>query len=147
VTHYLFREVDSIDPNVATVLHRFNSLVPQTFPPLQSRHLLRGYWWIVYLAEEPVAFAGLVPFIPFDRVGYLKRAYVMPEHRGHGIQLRLMFTREVKARRLGWTHLVSECGPGNKRSYANFIKAGFETCDPEQPWGEPGSSYFVKKLA
>jgi hypothetical protein len=27
LTHYLFTEVDSIDPNVAAVLHRFNSLV------------------------------------------------------------------------------------------------------------------------
>lgn len=143
MTHYLFREVDSLDPNVAAALHRFNSLAPETFPALQSRHLIRGHWWLVHLGEEPVAFAGLDP-IP--SVGYLKRAYVLPEHRGHGLQLRLMYTREVKARRLGWRQLVSECGPGNARSAANFLKAGFEPVDPEQPWGAPGSRYFSKTL-
>jgi GNAT superfamily N-acetyltransferase len=144
--NYLFTEVDSIDPNVAAVLHRFNSLVPETFPPLQSRHLLRGHWWLVHYGSELVAFAGMVPLEPFAGVGYLKRAYVLPQHRGHGLQLRLMYTREVKARRLGWRQLVSECGPGNARSAANFLKAGFEPCDPEQPWGMPGSRYFSKML-
>jgi hypothetical protein len=84
LTHYLFTEVDSIDPNVAAVLHRFNSLSPETFPPLQSRHLLRGHWWLVHYGGELVAFAGMVPLEPFAGVGYLKRAYVLPQHRGHG---------------------------------------------------------------
>jgi hypothetical protein len=51
----------------------------------------------------------------------------------------------VKARQLGWTHLVSECRVENKFSAANFLKAGFELCEPEQPW-EKNSVYWVKRL-
>ncbi len=121
-------------------------MAPECFPALSVRHLQRGHWWLVYSTGEPIAFAGMVPMEPFPNVGYLKRAFVMAEHRGHGLQAALMTHREVKARRIGWTTLVSECSSDNFHSARNFIKAGYTACDPEQRWGATNSLYWRKAL-
>ena len=144
---YTIREVAPRDRMIAALLHGFNALAPETFPALEPRHLTHGHWWIVYHSGVPAAFAGLVPFEGFPRVGYLKRAYVMPKHRGHGLQRALLATREAKARHLGWTLLVSECSAENAPSAKNFAAAGFTTFDPEQRWGAPNSIYWRKDLA
>jgi len=130
----------------ASTLSRFNAMCPETFPPLEPRHFTNGLWWLALLDAEPIGFAGMVPFEPFDRVGYFKRCYIMPGHHGHGLQLRLMAVRELRARQLGWSLLVSECGPDNQFSARNFMRAGFERCDPEQRWGAPHSLYWRKTL-
>jgi GNAT superfamily N-acetyltransferase len=139
---YQIREVDGV--TFSDTINAFNKLVPE-WPVLQQRHFTKGYWWLAYLEESPVAFAGLVPFEPFPNIGYLKRCYVNPDHHGHGLQFRLMVARESKAKQLGWTHLVSECRVNNKHSTANFTKAGYIQCEPEQPW-ERDSVYWVKAI-
>lgn len=144
---YRLSEVDARDAEIAAILHRFNSLAPDCFPALQARHIENGYWWVAFLEDAPVAFAGLVAMEPFTGAGYLKRCYVMPDHYGHGIQYRMMMAREIKAKQLGWTQLVSECAAGNGFSANNFRRAGFDLCEPEQTWGAPGSLYWVKRLA
>jgi GNAT superfamily N-acetyltransferase len=120
---YVIREVDG-ETN-ADILHRLNRMAPETFPELSDQHLENGFWWIAYLEQEPVAFAGLVDMDPFPNVGYLKRAYVIPDHRGHGLQGGFRAMRESKVRAIGWTHLVSECGAENRASARNFERAGF----------------------
>lgn len=141
---YVIREVDGAEH--AAILHRFNGLQPEVFPPLEVRHIESGFWWLAYLGADPIAFAGMVPFEPFPNVAYLKRAYVLPDHRGHGLQSRFMTLREAKAKSLCWTHIVSECGAGNHASAANFARAGFTKFDPEQRWGAPDSIYWVKQI-
>jgi len=141
---YIIREVDGAE--YADELHRFNGMCPETFPTLTARHIENGFWWFAYLDAEAIAFAGMVEMIPFPSVGYLKRAYVMPDHRGHGLQSRFMALREAKAREIGWTHIVSECAETNVASAANFSRSGFSRCDPEQKWGAPNSAYWIKSL-
>jgi GNAT superfamily N-acetyltransferase len=143
---YSIVEADTESSIAIETIHRFNSLDPETFPPLTQNHLDYGFWWFAYSEGEVVAFAGLVEKTPFRGVGYMKRAYVMPDHRGHGLQLRMLFSREARARELGWKQLVSECAAGS-RSAANFQRAGYEQVFPEQPWGKPGSIYWAKQIA
>jgi len=129
------------------VLNYLNAQAPDRFPALEARHLNDGHWWLVRTWDRTiVGFAGLVEMFPFEATGYLKRAYVTPEHRGNGLQVKLMKLREAKARELGWRALVSECAGDNSVSAGNFIKCGFTVVDPEQKWGAPGSIYFVKRL-
>lgn len=139
---YSLTEVDGVAN--ADVLHQFNSLIDE-WPPLRANHITDGYWWIAYLEDEPVAFAGIVPFEPFPNVAYLKRCLVKPDHHGHGLQFRMLMARELKARQLGWTTLVSECRDDNLWSAANFRKAGFSRCEPEQSWAA-NSIFWVKYL-
>lgn len=142
---YQIQEVDGI--TFGDTIHWFNSLAPECFPALQDHHLEKGFWWLVRHNTFPVAFAGMVPFEPFPNVGYLKRAFVMAEHRGNGLQASLMRHREDKARRIGWTTLVSECAASNVHSARNFAAAGFEQVEPEQRWGAANSLYWRKALS
>jgi GNAT superfamily N-acetyltransferase len=146
---YEVREIDGILNR--GIIEEFNALVPE-WPPLQDRHFTAGHWWLAFRTDHPdaigeveaaVAFAGLVPFLP--KIGYFKRCYVLPGHYGHGLQYRLMKARELKARQLGWTMLVSECRADNERSANNFRRAGFDEFEPEQKWAQD-SIYFKKSL-
>ena len=143
--HYEIREVDATDPAIAQVLHDFNALEPRYFPPLSHKHFSEGYWWIVYHCSEAVAMCGLVPNIPFEWCGYLKRCYVVPEHRGNGLQERLIGIRELKAKDLGWEMLVTDCHHDNKASYNSLCRKGYSITHPEQPWSA-NSIYFAKRL-
>ena len=139
---YRFIEVDGSE--AAEVLRSMNALCPEIFPPLSDDHLELGWWWLLKANPNILCgFAGMVPFEPFPGVGYLKRAYISPDYRGHGLQLRMIEAREEKAREIGWHLLVSETNC--TFSARNFERAGFERCEPEQPWA--GSAiYFVKRL-
>lgn len=139
---YKLVEVDG--PNASEVLHSLNALNPK-FPLLQEKHFDLGYWWLLKTDGGVLCgFCGLVPKDPFVGVGYCKRAYISPDHRGRGLQLKMLEVRIEKAREIGWHQLVTE----TTSPYAarNFTLAGFESCEPEQPWGEPGSMYFSKLL-
>lgn len=145
MTHFI-REIDGMEH--AELLHLMNGFEPERFPKLKSRHLSHGLWWIAQEIETniAIAFAGMVPFFEScDGVGYLKRAYVLPQYRGQGLQREFLRIREERARQIGWHLLVSECR-NNPPSQKNFLLAGYETFTPEQPWGEHGSIYFRKRL-
>lgn len=114
------------------------------FPLLQDRHF-DGYWFFAYWNEIPIAFAGLVPFTPSPRVGYLKRCWVDPSHRGQGLQQKLLYHRELKAKELGWTCLVGEVREDNEFSNLNFEQCDYERIIPEQPWALD-SVFWVKYL-
>lgn len=136
---YQIAEVDGAE--FAETLENLNAMVPE-WPPLTDRHLTDGYWWLAFCGGEVVAFAGMVPF-GLPGVGYLKRCLVL--HRGHGLQYRLMVARELKAKQLGWTMLVSDCHQDNHHSAENFKRAGYTEIWPDQPW-YPLSRFWVKQL-
>jgi GNAT superfamily N-acetyltransferase len=138
---YEIQEVGGVE--FSYTIDALNRLDPY-ITELQERHIVSGYWWLAYLGKDPVAFAGMVEFLPPpSKVGYFKRCLVKPGHQGHGLQRRLMTVRESKARQIGWTMLVSECLESNSHSAANFRSFGFEQFDPEQPWAK--DSIFFKK--
>lgn len=132
-------------PDHAEIIHRLNGACPEIFPPLQPHHLEEGYWWLAISQDDTIGFAGMVEFEPFIGVGYLKRAYVMPDYRGHGLQMQFMAAREAKARQLGWTQLVSECRSGS-HSAVNFKRAGYSITEPEQRWAGSEAVYWCKEL-
>lgn len=128
----------------AELLHSMNALEP-SFPKLTDKHITEGYWFIAYEAGEPVGFAGMVEFLPFN-IGYLKRAYVSPDHRGRGLQGDFLALRALKAQKLGWRGLVAECPVGNIWSAENFRRAGYTRFVPEQKWAGPDDLYFMKRV-
>lgn len=139
---YKLVEVDG--PNASEVLHSLNAM-DAVFTPLEEKHFDLGYWWLLKTDHGILCgFSGLAPFDPCVGVGYVKRNYVSPDHRGRGLQVKMIQACEEKAREIGWHQLVSETT--SKFSARNFQRAGFEPCDPEQKWGEPGSMYFSKIL-
>jgi len=55
--------------------------------------------------------------------GYIHRVGVLAEHRGHGLQLRLLRAMEARGGRNGWSCMVSDT-THNIASANNFIRAG-----------------------
>lgn len=105
----------------------------------------QGWWWIVWDGLRPVAFAGMVKDTWGPGRGYFARAGVLKSYRGNGLQLRLLKSREKKARTLGWGAVVTDT-TDNPWSEANLQKAGFTPYIPRVPWGMPTTNYWIKCL-
>jgi GNAT superfamily N-acetyltransferase len=106
-----------------------------------------GHHWIAYDYDQPVALAQLVPSTLGDDIGYLKRAGVMPSHRGQGLQLKLLKVREREAKRLGWKRLVTDTALRNIHSSNNLIRAGFTLFEPPIRWGFATGLYWTKDIS
>lgn len=142
---YRIREVDASDDEIAEIIHEFNRASELKFPKLIDDELegVNCFWWLAYLDQEPVAFSGMVPSRLYSNAGYLKRSGVLPEHRGNGLQLRFFKARENKARKIGWSMLISETVTSNVVSANNFIRAGYRLFEPKEPWAR--DSIYWKK--
>lgn len=71
------------------------------------------------------------------QVGELKRMYVAPEVRGHGIGRKLLERLEAEGRSLGLTRLVLETGTRQLEALALYRRAGFTGIPP---YGEYAAS-------
>lgn len=144
---YTIREVDGEDDDIAETLDLLHDLcfmnaalrVPYDY----------GYWWLAYHDKEPIGFAGITPSSIGPGVGYLKRVGVLAEHRGKGLQKRLLKVRERKARALGWHSVITDT-TDNVPSANNLIAAGYKLFDPELAqacrWAFKSSLYWRKSL-
>lgn len=144
---YTIMKVDGVER--AADIRAFNKMFPKDFLPLKDHHLENGCWWLVYPddSNKIVGFAGMVPFTPFARYGYLKRAAILPDHRGRGLQKLLLEYREMAARdSTDWTTLVSSTHISNIASSNNFISAGYKLFEPERPWEGKDNIYWIKEL-
>ena len=143
---YRIREVDASDDDIAELIHELHDEVfGDSAPPVDPE---RGHWWLLYDVDgsrEVAGFCGLTPTYSDPTIGYLKRAGVLPMHRGKGLQRRLVRVREARARRNGWTHIVTDT-TDNPPSANNLISCGYRIYRPPQPWGYPETIYWSKAL-
>lgn len=59
------------------------------------------------------------------KVVHMDTAVVLPEHRGHGLQSRLMEFPEAELKAAGYTHLMGTVHPENQYSHRSFEKIGY----------------------
>ncbi len=140
-TLYRIREVDGQDDEVAdtlTELHRLTFFDGASVPPFDL-----GHWWLAFHKAAAVAFVGAVPSTHARNAGYICRVGVLPAHCGQRLQLRLMRVAELRARRNGWTCLVSDT-TRNVASANNFIRAGYRLYQPQYPWAFTDTLYWRK---
>jgi GNAT superfamily N-acetyltransferase len=138
---YRIREVDTDDDEITDMLADLHS---QTFldgAPIPEFD--RGYWWLAYHEADPVAFAGIVPSTYVRNAGYFARVGVLKKHVGRRLQLRLMRAVEARARRVGWSDVISDT-TGNLVSANNFIRAGYRLYQPPCPWAYAETLYWRK---
>ena len=140
---YRTRRVDGSNDDIAETLRRlldecFGDSAPQIDPGV-------GHRWLTYYGREPVAFCGLHPSSKWLNTGYLYRVGVLPQHRGRGLQQRLIAVREAHARKLGWTHTITDTTE-NTPSANSLIRRGYVLYEPAKPWGFPTALYWKKVL-
>ena len=140
---YRIREVDGHNDEFADVLtdlHRLTFFDGAPVPEFDQ-----GHWWLVFNEALPVAFAGVVPSTRAHNAGYFCRVGVLKRHCGNALQLRLMRALESRARRIGWSSVVSDT-TANLISANNFIRAGYRMYQPLHPWGYPNTLYWRKSI-
>lgn len=104
-----------------------------------------GFWWVVKLGAEVVGFCAMRRSTRWTDTGYLWRSAVVREHRGKGLQKRMIKVREKEARRQGWVWLISDTND-NTSSANNLIKSGYTMYDPSWPYGVDTTCYWRKRL-
>lgn len=146
MTAYRIREVDGADDEIADELRRMHlAAFGDSAPPVEPEE---GHWWFAFPLEgskEPVAFGGIKQARLWQDAGYLNRSGVMLEHRGHGLQRRLLRAREAYSRRNDWNWCISDTTE-NIPSANNLIRAGYTLYTPQEPWGFKETLYWMKEL-
>lgn len=140
---YRICEVDAEDEEVSDTLsdlHRLTFFESAPLPPFDW-----GHWWLAYHGSVPVGFAGLVPSTHVDNAGYFCRVGVTKSHCGNSLQFRFMRALELRARRNGWSSVVSDT-TDNVVSANNFIRAGYQLYRPREPWGWLHTLYWRKQI-
>lgn len=138
---YSICEVDSHDDEVAellTDLHRLTFFDHAPIPEFDQ-----GHWWLARYEATPIAFAGVIPSTRAPNAGYFCRVGVVRKHRGRALQRRLMRALEWRARRNGWSSVISDT-TDNLASANNFIRAGYWLYQPVHPWAFPNTLYWRK---
>jgi len=121
-------------------------LQKQCLPYDDPLELDAGYWWLAWAGDGHLAgFCSLHDSQRWDDVAYLSRAGVLLHYQGWGLQKRLIKAREQFAKRAGYRWLVSDT-TDNPPSANSLIACGFRTYTPSQPYMQPTTIYWRKKL-
>ena len=140
---YRIREVDGEDEEISDTLidlHRLTFFASAPLPPFDW-----GHWWLAFQDDIAVGFAGVVPSTHANNAGYFCRVGVIRGHCGNSLQFRFMRALELRARRNGWSSVVSDT-TDNVVSANNFIRAGYRLYRPREPWGWPHTLYWRKQI-
>lgn len=106
-------------------------------------------WWMAFHLvdgrEDPVGCASMCHSGLEEGAFYMARAYVDPDHRGQGLQKKLILARVARARELKGTHVSSDTYD-NPPSTNNLIACGFRAYRPSSVWRGEGTKYWRLKL-
>lgn len=91
----------------------------------------------------PVACGGLARFD--ETRGELKRMYVLPDHRGHGLGRRVLAELEAEAIRLGYRSLVLETGDRSEAALQLYESSGYERIPCYPPYDSRALSLCFEK--
>jgi GNAT superfamily N-acetyltransferase len=135
-------KIKRVDIRHSRIQNELSVLQKKCLPSDTPHNTNLGYWWITYDALNlPCAFGGLVRSVRWSNVGYLCRSGVLPSHRGHGIQKKLIRARIRQAKALGWEWLITDTY-FNPASSNSLISCGFKLYEPSKPWGVKETLYW-----
>ena len=80
-----------------------------------------------------------------DEAGELKRMFVLPSHRGHGVAAKVLAKLEYEAAKRDCPLIQLETGPSQPEALAFYKKHGFEICDAFGDYPEHPLSVFMQK--
>jgi putative acetyltransferase len=104
-----------------------------------------GVFLVVRDGGRAIACGGICRFD--DARAELKRMYVVPDSRGHGLGRRLLVDLEGHARALGYAGVVLETGDRQPESVGLYATAGYERIPCYPPYSERALSLcFEKRL-
>ena len=84
-------------------------------------------WWVVWSGEKPVGYAGMKIW---EDYAWFSICGVIPVHRGHGLQKRLISVRVRHAKKVGVKVIYTYTINGNHPSSCSLIRRHFVLCTP-----------------
>jgi len=101
----------------------------------------RGVFLVGYEDDRPIAIGGLRRLE--DSIAEIKRMYVIPEARSHGVGRALLAALEDAARELGFERVRLDSGPAQQHSRALFAATGYAEIAPYN--ANHIADYFAEK--
>ena len=137
-------------PEIISLIEQLDAY-QDTLYPAEARYALD----LTSLEKESVLFAvarndvglaiGCGALVLGDKAAELKRMFVQPAHRGHGIAAKVLAKLEYEAAKRDCPLLQLETGPYQPEALAFYKKHGFETCDAFGDYPEHPLSVFMEK--
>jgi len=99
-----------------------------------KEHFLRHYFvdragvWLASINGGIVGCIALRELTEYPGSGEIKRMYVQPTHRGHGIAKELLDAAERFAARAGYEWLYLDSAPGMDTAVRFYQRKGFQPC-------------------
>jgi len=122
-----------------------------TLYPAEARYALD----LTTLKQENVLFAvarndagiaiGCGALVISDETTELKRMFVLPSHRGHGVAAKVLAKLEYEAAKRDYPLVQLETGPYQPEALAFYKKHGFEVCGAFGEYPEHPLSVFMEK--
>ena len=103
-----------------------------------------GAFLIAYVDGEPVGCAGMVRLD--ERTGEVKRMYVAPEARGHGLAKHLLASLEDAARAAGYDRMRLDTSAAQPEAQALYESCGYRPIEPYND-NQYAAHWFEKALA
>jgi len=100
-----------------------------------------GAFLVGYEDETPIAIGGVRRLD--EGICEIKRMYVVPEARSHGVGRALLAALEDGARELGYERVRLDCGPAQQHSRRLFAAAGYVEIAPYN--ANHIADYFAEK--
>ena len=110
--------------------------------PLEDAH--EHTWFVAFVDGKPAGYAAFKVWA--GDIVFLSRAGVLEEHRGHGIQKKLIKAREKHALRLGAKWAVTYTWMYGVYSPNSLISCGYKLFRPQNQWAGSDWLYWRKKL-
>jgi GNAT superfamily N-acetyltransferase len=104
----------------------------------------RGRLLIAFLGDQPAATAALRPLS--EEACEIKRMYVRPQDRGHGLGRLLLKHLLDEARSEGYTRMYADTMPTLTTALALYRSAGFVDIGPYGDDPTPGAVYLLCEL-
>jgi GNAT superfamily N-acetyltransferase len=105
----------------------------------------RGRLYVASVGDE---FVGCVGLRPMDAaVCEMKRLYVRPRARGHGIARALVYQLILDARHIGYERMYLDTIETMTEAMALYRSVGFEECQPYSYHPVPGTKCFSLMLS
>lgn len=103
-------------------------------------------WWGCFADGQLIGVAGMLHSAIEDNTFYLNRSYIQPDHRGHGLQRKLIKARVDRAKELKGSWATSDTF-NSPYSSNNLIACGFRAYEPQDAWrGNTGTMYWRVRL-
>lgn len=106
----------------------------------------QGALYLATLDEAPVGCVGVRAFAPEPGCCEMKRLYVAPAARGHGLGRRLAVQSMTAARALGFTHMRLDTLPSMHGAQALYVALGFRDIPPYRHSPVPGTRFLEAAL-